>query len=409
MDHIELNIRDDALPAMTDGSQSADTRRTANDNSSSLTASTSRAGGADPASHGHAAVHDASPAPNTVVELKNIHKTYLLGVEGVPVLRGVSLTVAKGEWVAVYGTSGGGKTSLLNIIGTIDKPTKGELSICGIVINANTTDDTLAALRLHKLGFIFQAFNLLSSMTARENVELPMTLQGLHSAAQRRDLATRALNRVGLGHRLDRFPAQLSGGEQQRVTIARALANQPEILLADEPTGDLDSANTNRVMDLLYRLNVEQKMTVIMVTHDPALKHYCSRVVYMRDGRVARQETVDPAARARALAGLAAKLNKTPVAGSAPSSAPAAPAAIRSTTMTERRRPSAYATCSAAALVAASEWRQHVVPVAHVEVANGGHGAAAGAAASAKGKSKLSGMLLGRAAVKRTAVVTGVL
>ncbi|KNE61631.1 hypothetical protein AMAG_06441 [Allomyces macrogynus ATCC 38327] len=298
MDHIELNIRDDVLPTMTKGSQSADTRLTATENRTRLTASTSRTSGAEPASHGCAPSHDAPPASNTVVELKNIHKTYLLGVEGVPALRGVSLTVAKGEWVAVYGTSGGGKTSLLNIIGTIDKPTKGELSICGTAIDANTTDDTLAALRLHKLGFVFQAFNLLSSMTARENVELPMTLQGLHSAAQRRDLATRALNRVGLGHRLDHFPAQLSGGEQQRVTIARALANQPEILLADEPTGDLDSANTDRVMDLLYRLNAEQKMTVIMVTHDPALKHFCSRVVYMRDGRVARQETVDPAARA---------------------------------------------------------------------------------------------------------------
>ncbi|KAJ3358596.1 ABC transporter AbcH.1 [Allomyces javanicus] len=409
MDHIELNIRDDVLPTMTEASQSADTRRAAADNGARLAASTSGPA-ADPSRQGRAAVHDASPAPNTVVELNNIHKTYLLGVEGVPALRGVSLTVAKGEWVAVYGTSGGGKTSLLNIIGTIDKPTKGELSICGTVINANTTDDTLAALRLHKLGFVFQAFNLLSSMTARENVELPMTLQGLHSAAQRRDLATRALNRVGLGHRLDHFPAQLSGGEQQRVTIARALANQPEILLADEPTGDLDSANTDRVMDLLYRLNAEQKMTVIMVTHDPALKHYCSRVVYMRDGRVARQETVDPAARARALAELATKLNKTPVAASSPNPAPG-PAAIRPTAMTERRRPSAYATCSAAALVAASEWRQRVVPVVHLGpgVANGSHGTTAGATACTKGKSKLSGMLLGRVAVKRTAVVTGVL
>lgn len=164
----------------------------------------------------------------------------------------------------VYGTSGGGKTSLLNIVGTIDKPTKGELVIGSTLINMQTTDRVLADIRLSTLGFVFQTFNLLSSMTALENVELPMTLKGQSSAPIRRAQAIASLEKVGLGHRLHHFPPQLSGGEQQRVTIARAIANNPRLLLLDEPTGDLDSKNTHNVLDLLISLNRKEEMTMLM-------------------------------------------------------------------------------------------------------------------------------------------------
>ncbi|KAG5457469.1 MAG: P-loop containing nucleoside triphosphate hydrolase protein, partial [Olpidium bornovanus] len=189
---------------------------------------------------------------DVIVQLNNIHKTYLLGVEGVPALR-----ICRGEWVVVYGTSGGGKTSLLNIIGTVDTPTKGDLTVCGTKITSRTKDAELAFLRLTKLGFVFQTFNLLPSMTARENVELPMMLAARRSPAERRAAAAASLHSVGLSHRLGHFPNQLSGGEQQRVTIARAIANSPELLLLDEPTGDLDTANTNKIVELLHRLNLE--------------------------------------------------------------------------------------------------------------------------------------------------------
>lgn len=235
----------------------------------------------------------------------------MLGLEGVPALRGVSLKVNRGEWVVIYGTSGGGKTSLLNIIGTIDKPTKGELSVCKTVINANTKDSVLADLRLHKLGFVFQTFNLLSSMTARENVELPMTLKAVYNARQRKQLAKASLERVGLGHRMDHFPSQLSGGEQQRVTIARAIANSPELLLLDEPTGDLDSANTHKIVNLLHKLNTEQNMTLIMVTHDIYLKNFAHRIVWMRDGKVAKEEIIPQERREAALRDLENKLTQS--------------------------------------------------------------------------------------------------
>ncbi|KAJ3041155.1 ABC transporter AbcH.1 [Rhizophlyctis rosea] len=227
-----------------------------------------------------------------IVTLKNIHKTYLLGVEGVAALRGVSLQIQRGEWVVIYGTSGGGKTSLLNIIGTIDKPTKGELTVGDTVVRPNTADSVLADIRLNTLGFVFQSFNLISSMTALENVELPMMLKGVLPTKQRRKVATASLERVGLSHRLHHLPTKLSGGEQQRVTIARATANSPEILLLDEPTGDLDTANTTTIISLLHALNTRENMTLIMVTHDVYLKNFAHRVVYMRDGKVHRVEVV---------------------------------------------------------------------------------------------------------------------
>ncbi|KAI9096526.1 P-loop containing nucleoside triphosphate hydrolase protein [Phlyctochytrium arcticum] len=243
-----------------------------------------------------------------IVSLRNIHKTYLLGLEGVAALRGVTLKIQRGEWVAIYGTSGGGKTSLLNMIGTIDKPTKGELTVCDTVITPGTPDKVLAKLRLDKLGFVFQTFNLISSMTALENVELPAVLKGELSASERRARAIASLEKVGLGHRLKHFPAKLSGGEQQRVTIARAIANLPEVLLLDEPTGDLDTFNTNRIISLLHSLNVEHNMTLIMVTHDVHLKSHAHRVVSMRDGKVAKIEMVRTQRREEAMRELRANM-----------------------------------------------------------------------------------------------------
>lgn len=223
-----------------------------------------------------------------VIELENIQKTYLLGVEGVPALRGVSLKIKRGEFVIIYGTSGGGKTTMLNVMGTIDKPSKGHLTICGTRIGHRTKDEELAHIRLKRMGFVFQTFNLLSTMTAQENVEMPMILQGQTSKKYRKERATQLLAKMGMAQRLDHLPSQLSGGEQQRVTIARAIANNPEILLLDEPTGDLDTHNTLIVMDLLMKLNEEDNITMIMVTHDPNLKNAANRVVYMRDGKIHR-------------------------------------------------------------------------------------------------------------------------
>jgi putative ABC transport system ATP-binding protein len=226
-----------------------------------------------------------------------VHKTYLLGLEGVPALRGVNLTINDGEFITVLGTSGGGKTTLLNIIGTIDKPSKGDVYICGLRIKYSTKDQLLASIRLNKLGFVFQTFNLIGSLTALENVELPMQLRGKLSRDQIRKRAVGLLEDVGLGNRLDHFPNQLSGGEQQRVTIARAISNNPSILLLDEPTGDLDTRSTDIVMKILIDLNVERKITMIMVTHDVGLKTFANRVVRMSDGKIHKIEEIDPSQR----------------------------------------------------------------------------------------------------------------
>ncbi len=221
-----------------------------------------------------------------VIKIVNVHKTYLLGIEGVPALRGVNLTIQDGEFVTILGTSGGGKTTLLNIIGTIDKPSKGDVYICGLRIKFSTKDTLLASIRLNKLGFVFQTFNLIGSLTALENVELPMQLQGKLSREEIRNRARQLLKDVGLEQRMDHFPNQLSGGEQQRVTIARSIANKPKILLLDEPTGDLDTRSTDIVMKILIDLNMREKITMIMVTHDVGLKYFAHRVVKMADGKV---------------------------------------------------------------------------------------------------------------------------
>lgn len=192
----------------------------------------------------------------------------------------------------IFGLSGGGKTTLLNIMGTIDKPTKGDMRICGTHIDSHTTDTVFSQIRLHEIGFVFQSFNLLGSMTALENVEMPMILAGNLKGEQRRRRAISLLERVGMGERLDHVPSQLSGGEQQRVTIARAIANNPSLLLLDEPTGDLDSKNTAVVMNLLTELNQKQRITLVMVTHDVAMRGFADRVVWMRDGKIVRVEQI---------------------------------------------------------------------------------------------------------------------
>eukprot|EP01133_Synstelium_polycarpum_P002955 gene2955-3397_t len=197
--------------------------------------------------------------------------------------------IRRGEFVMLRGPSGGGKTSLLNLLGTIDKVTEGEIELFSNPITVQSSDEYLAKLRLEKIGFVFQTFNLLATMSAFENVELPMIILGKLSQKERKKRAIELLTLVGLQDRLDHLPSELSGGEQQRVTIARALANEPEILLLDEPTGDLDTKNTVEVMDLLLDLNLKLKTTCIMVTHNPDIECYADRILYLADGVFEKQ------------------------------------------------------------------------------------------------------------------------
>jgi len=197
--------------------------------------------------------------------------------------------IRKGEFVMLRGPSGGGKTTLLNMIGTIDKPTGGNIEILGTSITTASPDSFLADLRLEKIGFVFQTFNLIATMSAFENVELPMTILGRLSTKERRARTRDLLALVALRDREGHLPSELSGGEQQRVTIARALANEPNILLLDEPTGDLDTKTTIQVMDLLLSINQKLGTTCLMVTHNPDLECYADRILYLSDGKIARQ------------------------------------------------------------------------------------------------------------------------
>ena len=228
-----------------------------------------------------------------VVKMENIQKTYLIGIEGVTAVRGVRCIIKRGEFVCILGTSGGGKSSLLNIMGTIDTPSRGNLKLFGKYMRMSTSDTEYAKIRLNKIGFVFQSFNLISSMTAIENVELPMLLKGDLSKGQIRRRSKALLSKVGLGERLFHYPNMLSGGEQQRVTIARALSNGPELLLLDEPTGDLDTRNTDNIMDILLELNLNEKMTLVMVTHDEYMKQYANRILHITDGKIIKQEIID--------------------------------------------------------------------------------------------------------------------
>jgi len=220
-----------------------------------------------------------------VIKLADIHKIYQTGEVEVRAVSGVSLEIFQGEFVALMGASGSGKSTLMNIIGCLDRPTRGQYLLDDIDVSQLTRDD-LADIRNQKIGFVFQGFNLLSRTSALENVELPMLYARQHlDGATQRERALKALEIVGLGERFDHKPNQLSGGQQQRVAIARALANQPALLLADEPTGNLDSRTSIEIMGVFQKLN-DQGITIVMVTHELDVAHYTKRMIVMRDGKV---------------------------------------------------------------------------------------------------------------------------
>jgi putative ABC transport system ATP-binding protein len=220
------------------------------------------------------------------VEVKNASKTYRSGSEiKVRALDGVSFKLMRGEFVAIVGPSGSGKSTLMNLLGTIDKPTSGQIYIDGAAVDRMSGNE-LAEFRNRKLGFVFQAFNLVNGLTAEENVELPlMVAQG----GDRRKKADDLLASLGLGERLKMKPTQLSGGEQQRVAIARALINNPTLVLADEPTGNLDTKSGEKVVQLLKRVCSEKNVTVVMVTHNPDITVECDRVIHIKDGRIEKE------------------------------------------------------------------------------------------------------------------------
>lgn len=218
-----------------------------------------------------------------VFELKNIFKDYLQGKEAVPVLKDISLSVDNGEYVAIMGPSGSGKSTLMNIIGCLDKQTKGDFVFDGADI-MSCSDKQLSAIRNKKIGFVFQNFNLLPRQSALENVELPLLYAGV-SKKKRKELAKEALKRVGLEDRMSFKPTQLSGGQKQRVAIARAIVNKPKLLLADEPTGALDTKSGEQVMELFKELN-DDGVTIVMITHEPDIAKCAKRIMFIRDGEL---------------------------------------------------------------------------------------------------------------------------
>jgi putative ABC transport system ATP-binding protein len=225
-----------------------------------------------------------------VIEAREVEKVYQMGKTEVRALRGVDLLVEPGEMVAIMGTSGSGKSTMMNILGCLDRPTGGSYALDGVRVDA-MNKDALADVRNQKIGFVFQGFNLLARTSAVENVELPLLYDRSGRKVDPRALATAALGRVGLGDRLDHDPSELSGGQQQRVAIARALVTSPSLLLADEPTGNLDTRTSIEVMALFQELN-EEGVTVILVTHEHDIACYAKRVVELRDGHIVRDEPV---------------------------------------------------------------------------------------------------------------------
>ncbi|MBK8782770.1 MAG: ABC transporter ATP-binding protein [Anaerolineales bacterium] len=227
-----------------------------------------------------------------MIAIQNMTKVYGMGDAEVHALGGVSLEIAKGEWVAITGPSGSGKSTLMHIIGCLDSPTAGEYWLNGVEVSG--MDDTqLASVRNREIGFVFQSFNLLSRVNALQQVMLPLQYQRGDKRLPRGDRAKRAremLELVGLGDRMRHLPTELSGGQQQRVAIARALAQQPSILLADEPTGNLDSKSGAEVMEILHRLHREQGLTVVMVTHDPKVASQAKHIIHFQDGLIAKPQ-----------------------------------------------------------------------------------------------------------------------
>jgi putative ABC transport system ATP-binding protein len=220
----------------------------------------------------------------TLIQVHDLVKVYSLGEVEVQALRGLSLLIRRGEFVAIMGASGSGKSTFMNILGFLDQPTSGQYLLDG-VNGENLSRDELAEIRNRKIGFVFQGFNLLSRMTAIENVELPLIYAGT-SASKRKEMAKKALAAVGLKGREYHQPNQLSGGEQQRVAIARALVNEPSILLADEPTGNLDTKTSEEIMRIFQRLNQEMGITIIMITHESDIAAFGKRMILFRDGKV---------------------------------------------------------------------------------------------------------------------------
>ncbi len=235
----------------------------------------------------------ATPVPEArpVIQLDHIHKIYTMGDVEVHALRGVSLTINEGELVAIMGASGSGKSTTMNIIGCLDRPTRGTYILDGEDVSEMSKDER-ADIRCQKIGFVFQGFNLLSRTSALENVELPMLYLGVDSA-QRHQRAMEALAAVGLAGREQNHPNQLSGGQQQRVAVARSLVNNPALILADEPTGNLDSRTSVEVMEIFQRLNRERGITLVLVTHEPDIAEYASRVVVFKDGKIKSDHQVE--------------------------------------------------------------------------------------------------------------------
>ena len=242
---------------------------------------------ATPAVVGAVRITDARP----VIELEHVHKTYTMGDVQVHALRGVSLTIQAGEFVAIMGASGSGKSTTMNILGCLDRPTKGSYILDGQDVSQMSKDER-ADIRSRKIGFVFQGFNLLSRTSALENVELPMLYAGV-SSAERHTRAIESLTAVGLAGREQNHPNQLSGGQQQRVAIARSLVNDPALILADEPTGNLDSRTSVEVMEIFQRLNRERGITLVLVTHEPDIAQYAQRVIVFKDGKIRKDYPVE--------------------------------------------------------------------------------------------------------------------
>lgn len=218
-----------------------------------------------------------------LIEVRDVYKIYNPGENQVNALDGVSITIDEGEFVAIIGQSGSGKSTLMNMLGLLDTPTSGEYYINGHLVD-DLTDDQMSVIRNEQIGFIFQGFNLISSLTALENVELPLVYRGMKKD-ERREISKAALERVGLGPRMNHLPAEMSGGQQQRVAVARAIAARPPVILADEPTGNLDTKSTKEVMAILHELKDEGR-TVIVITHDNEIAEEAERVIRVRDGKV---------------------------------------------------------------------------------------------------------------------------
>ena len=220
---------------------------------------------------------------NHLIEVKNVYKIYNPGENEVRALDGISVTIDHGEFVAIVGHSGSGKSTFMNMLGCLDTPTSGDYYLDGVNV-AGMTDDELSDIRNKQIGFIFQGFNLIPSLTAQENVELPLVYRGM-PAEQRRQLAEEALTRVGMEHRMNHRPSELSGGQQQRVAIARAIAARPPIIMADEPTGNLDTRSGEEVMKILHELN-EEGRTIVLITHDNDIARQATRAIRIIDGKV---------------------------------------------------------------------------------------------------------------------------